>query len=209
MSYSVEDSAIPLRSIDVSVPILRCGDCDRVWRADQPERCVYCAREYGAITQVIDVERRRQLFEAVRTIPLDVVLVECDMRPFYANQSYFEAELLEACPWYRSSDPLCTQACWFALQEICPWARNNPNASRVQAIWDDFLGEKPDVTVTESQLRYAALFFELDFQDCAHLIEQLDEDPRVGWAAYCDKKAEEEDDEIAAYLEDQIELHGI
>jgi hypothetical protein len=206
MLHTVEDSAIPLRSIDVSIPILTCSDCDRTWRADQPERCVYCAREYGHITQVIDATRRRQLFEAVRAIPLDVTLVAGDMRPFYKNQSHFEAELLDACPWYRSSDPLCTQACWFALQEICPWAHANPNASRVQAIWDDFLGEKPDVTVTESQLRYAALFFELDFQDCAHLI--LDEDPRVGWAAYCDAQAEE-DDEIAAYLEDQIELHGI
>ena len=203
MSHSVEDSAIPLRSIDVSLPILTCSDCDRVWRADQPERCVYCAREYGHITQVIDATRRRELFEAVRAIPLDVALVAGDMRPFYQNQSHFEAELLDACPWYRSSDPLWTQACWFALQEICPWAHANPNA---QAIWDDFLGEKPDVTVTQAQLRYAALFFQLDFQDCAHLI--IDEDPRVGWAAYCDAQAEE-DDEIAAYLEDQIELHGI
>ena len=184
MEYS-EDSQIPLHSVDVRIPILTCSDCDRVWRADQPERCVYCAREYGAITQVVDAARRRQLFEAVRMIPLDIVLDGSSMQPFYANQSYFEAELLEACPWYRSSDPLCTQACWFALQEICPWAHTNPCS---QAIWDDFLGEKPDVTVTEAQLRYAALFFELDFQDCAHLV--LDEDPQEKWAAYLEDRME-------------------
>ena len=196
MEYS-EDSAnsvIPLHSADVRLPILTCSDCDRVWRADQPERCVYCAREYGEITQTVDAARRRALFEAVRMIPLDVALDGSSMQPFYANQSHFEAQLLEACPWYRSSDPLCTQACWFALQEICPWAHINPNASRVQPIWDAFLGEKPDVTVTQAQLRYAALFFELDFQDCAHLAEQLDEDPQEKWAAY---------------LEDRVELHGI
>lgn len=178
MEYS-EDSAIPLHSTDVRIPILQCRDCDRVWRADQPERCVYCAREYGGIPQTIDAERRRALFEAVRMIPLDIVLDGSSMRPFYLNQSHFEAELLDACPWYRSSDPECTQACWFALQEICPWARNNP---QTQAKWDDFIGEKPDVTVTQAQLCYAALFFELDFQDCAHLV--LDEDPQEKWAAY-------------------------
>jgi hypothetical protein len=184
MEYS-EDSQIPLGSIDVRLPILQCSDCDRVWRADQPERCVYCAREYGALSQVVDAPRRRALFEAIRSIPLDVALVSGDMRPFYKNQPHFEALLLESCPWYRSSDPLCAQACWFALQEICPW-------SGAQAKWDAFLGEKPDVTVTQAQLRYAALFFELDFQDCAHLV--LDEDPQEKWAAY---------------LEDQVELHGI
>jgi hypothetical protein len=182
-----ENSQIPLGSIDVRLPILQCSDCDRVWRADQPERCVYCAREYGALSQTVDAPRRRALFEAIREIPLDVALVSGDMRPFYANQPHFEALLLEACPWYRASDPLCTQACWFALQEICPW-------SGAQAIWDAFLGEKPDVTVTQAQLRYAALFFELDFQDCAHLVEQLDEDPQEKWAAY---------------LEDRVELHGM
>jgi hypothetical protein len=190
MEYS-EDSQIPLGSIDVRIPILQCSDCDRVWRAFEPERCVYCAREYGALSQVVDAPRRRALFEAIREIPLDVALVSGDMRPFYANQSHFEAQLLEACPWYRASDPLCAQACWFALQEICPWARINPGA---QAIWDAFLGEKPDVSVTQAQLRYAALFFELDFQDCAHLAEQLDEDPQEKWAAY---------------LEDRVELYGM
>ena len=188
----MEDSAnsvIPLHSIDIRLPILTCSDCDRVWRAEMPERCVYCAREYGELSQVVDAPRRRALFEAIRMIPLDIVLDGSSMQPFYKDQSYFEAELLEACPWYRSSDPLCTQACWFALQEICPWAHINP---RAQPIWDAFLGEKPDVTVTQAQLRYAALFFELDFQDCAHLV--LDEDPQEKWAAY---------------LEDRVELHGI
>jgi len=191
MEYS-ENSAIPLNSIDVRLPILQCSDCYRVWRAEMPERCIYCAREYGELSQTVDAARRRALFEAIQEIPLDVALVSGDMRPFYANQWHFEAQLLEACPWYRASDPLCAQACWFALQEICPWAHINSNASRVQAIWDAFLGEKPDVTVTQAQLRYAALFFELDFQDCAHLV--LDEDPQEKWAAY---------------LEDQVELHGI
>jgi|Laugresu1bdmlbsd_1035121.scaffolds.fasta_scaffold19743_1 hypothetical protein len=206
------ESEISMKTPDVRIPILSCGECDRYWRAEQPERCIYCARDYGSFSQEIDLIRRRQLFEAVRTIPLDVVLIDGDMRPFYKNQSYFEAELLDYCPWYRSSDPQCTQACWFALQEICPWAHINP---RAQALWDDFLGEKPDVTVTESQLRYASLFFELDFQDCVHLAEQLDEDPQAKWAAYCDAHPDEvaswfeEDDKVATYLEDQIELHGI
>lgn len=208
MEYS-EDSQIHLRNPDVRIPILSCGECDRYWRAEQPERCVYCACDYGTPSQMIDAERRRQLFEAVRMIPLDVELVAGDMRPFYSNESYFEAELLEACPWYRSSDPLCTQACWFALQEICPWAHLN---HRAQKLWDKFIGEKPDVTVTESQLRYAALFFELDFQNCAHLAERLDESPQETWVAYCKanpEKVAESNDPFATYLEDQVDLHGI
>jgi len=82
------------------------------------------------------------------------------------------------------------QACWFALSEECPWAHID---SRTQAIWDDFHGPHP-IAVEMSQLIFAALFFELDFQDCAHLAEQLDEDPQEKWAAY---------------LEDQVELHGM
>jgi hypothetical protein len=198
---------------DVRIPILTCGECDRCWRAEQPERCVYCARDYGLLSPAIQSsERRRQLFEAVRMIPLDVELVAGDMRPFYMHASYFEAELLEACPWYDASDPVCTQNCWFALQEICPWAHLNP---RAQPLWNKFIGAKPDVTVTESQLRYAALFFELDFQDCAHLVPQLDEDPQEKWDAYCAANPEKVaawygyDDPFATYLEDQVELRGI
>ena len=194
MEHSQEDSQIPMNTRDVRIPILSCDECDRYWRAEQPERCVYCARDYGRPAVAISAERRRALFEAVRMIPLDVELVAGDMRPFYMNQSYFEAELLEACPWYDSADPECTQNCWFALQEICPWAHLNP---RAQALWDEYIGETPDVTVTESQLRYASLFFELDFQDCVHRL-----------VAHCDAHAED-DDRIAAYLEDRVELHGI
>jgi hypothetical protein len=199
-------SEIAMNSTDIRIPILQCSECDRAWRAEQPERCVYCARNYGSISQEIDSIRRRQLFEAIRMIPLDVVLTAGDMRPFYKNQSHFEAQLLEACPWYRASDPLCTQACWFALQEICPWAHINPSA---QKLWDNFLGEKPDVTVAESQLLYAALFFELDFQDCAHLAEQLDEDPQEKWAAYCDKKVAEDEENWAAYKEEKLNQYGL
>jgi hypothetical protein len=192
MEYS-EDSQIPLGSIDVRLPILQCSDCDRVWRAEQPERCVYCAREYGALSQVVDAPRRRALFEAIQALPLEAIVVGvANMAEFYENaRTTLTAALLKHCPWYDATDPFCTQACWFALQERCPWTHLNPHA---QAKWDEFIGAKPDVTVTQHQLRDAALFFELHFEDCAHLAEQLDEDPQEKWAAY---------------LEDQVELHGM
>jgi hypothetical protein len=190
MEYS-ENSAIPLNSIDVRLPILTCSDCDRVWRADQPERCVYCAREYGELSQTVDAARRRALFEAIQAIPLGAQLLAFNIPQFREQSPLFAAALAEHCPWYDAADPLCVQACWFALSEECPWAHIAPNASRAQAIWDDFHGPQP-LPVEMSQLIFAALFFELDFQDCAHLV--LDEDPQEKWAAY---------------LEDRVELHGI
>jgi hypothetical protein len=189
MEYS-EDSQIPLGSIDVRLPILQCSDCDRVWRADQPERCVYCAREYGELSQTVDAPRRRALFEAIQAIPLGGQLLAFNIPLFREQSPLFAAALAEHCPWYDAADPRCVQACWFALSEKCPWAHIDP---RTQAIWDDFHGPQP-IPVEMSQLIFAALFFELDFQDCAHLAEQLDEDPQEKWAAY---------------LEDQVELHGM
>jgi len=189
MEHSQEDSQIPLRAIDVRIPILQCSDCDRVWRADQPERCVYCAREYGHITQVVDAARRRELFEAIRMIPLGLKLLAFNIPLFRQNEyPLFVAALQQHCPWYDASDPLCVQACWFALSEECPWAHIDP---RTQAIWDDFHGPHP-IAVEMSQLIFAALFFELDFQDCIPSL--TDEDPQEKWAAY---------------LEDRVDIYGI
>lgn len=187
MEYS-EDSQIPLNSVDVRIPILQCSDCDRYWRADQPERCVYCAREYGEITQVVDAPRRRALFEAIQAIPQRSALMSGI--PLFREQSpLFAAALAEHCPWYDATDPFCVQACWFALSEECPWAHIDPNASRVQAIWDDFHGPQP-IPVEMSQLIFAALFFELDFQDCCESLLELDEDPQEKWAAYLEDRME-------------------
>jgi hypothetical protein len=178
---------IELNNLDVRIPILTCNDCDRVWRAEQPERCVYCACEYGHLTQVVDAPRRRALFEAIQTIPLRAALMS-GIPLFYEQRPLFVAALQEHCPWYDATDPFCVQACWFALSEECPWAHID---SHTQVIWDDFHGPHP-IAVEMSQLIFAALCFELDFQDCIPSI--TDENPQEKWAAY---------------LEDRVDIYGM
>ena len=170
-------------TFDVRAPILQCSDCDRYWRAYKPERCIHCAREYG-LPYFLDPLRRLALFQAVQSIPLNTVW------PFPGtttdedkeNALEFAIAIEDNCSWYDEKDPVCVQACWLALQKPCPWAHLDPTA---QAKWDDVLGEQP-APVTPSQLSYASLYFDAEFQACATV--ELNEDPRAAWAAYCDKK---------------------
>jgi hypothetical protein len=184
-------SEIPMNSPDVRTLVLQCSECDRYWRADQPERCVYCAREYGT-PYFLDTHRRLELFQAIQTIPLDTVV---DIE----NAQQFAEALAYHCEWYDQWDPIFVQACWLAIQEHCPWASSSQQQQsypRAQEKWDELLGEggaKP-IPVADSQITYAALFFMLDFQDAAAYVDELNEDPQERWAAY---------------LEDRVELYGI
>lgn len=167
---------------DIRALILQCSDCDRYWRSDKIERCIYCAREYG-LPYFIDPLRRLELFQAVQSIPPNTVW------PFPGtttdedkeNAMQFAIALEDNCSWYDYKDPVCVQACWLALKERCPWADLDPTA---QAKWDDVLGAAP-LHVTTSQLSYASLYLDADFQECS--FDDLDEDPQEKWAAYCDQ----------------------
>ena len=198
-----------MNTFDIRSLILQCSDCDRVWRSCKIERCIYCAREYG-MPYFLDPLRRLALFEAVQAIPLDVVMpfpgthTEEDKE----NALQFAIALEDNCSWYDSEDPICVQACWLALQERCPWAEFDATA---QAKWDALLSEggaKP-IPVAASQITYASLYLDMDFQECAHLADELDEDPQEKWAAYCDKKAAEEEEEWAAYKEEKMNQYGL
>jgi len=175
---------------DIRSLILQCSDCDRYWRSNKPERCIYCAREYG-LPYFLDPLRRLALFQALQAIPVNTVMpfpgacTEEDKE----NALQFAIEMEDNCSWYDENDPVCVQACWLTLQERCPWAElGDP---RAQAKWEDLLGPFQPVPVTPEQITYASLYFDMDFQECAHLADELDEDPQAKWAAYCDKKDEE------------------
>jgi hypothetical protein len=201
-------SEIAMNTFDIRSLILQCSDCDRYWRAEQPERCIHCAREYGT-PYFLDPLRRLALFEAVQAIPLDVVMpfpgthTEEDKE----NALQFAIALEDNCPWYDSEDPVCVQACWLALQERCPWAElGDPKA---QAKWDDLLGKFQPIPVVASQITYASLYLDMDFQECAQLADELDEDPQEKWAAYCDKEAAEDEEKWEAYKEEKMNQYGL
>jgi len=167
------ESEISMSSPDIRIPILTCDQCDGYWRAEQPERCRYCARDYGILSQQITPERRLALFQAIQTLPMDAIHARAPpaevMPRFYQLADQFLAALEEHCQWYDPADPLCAQACWFAIQQDCPWASLNP---RAQALWDDFHGPQP-ISVDSTKIIFASLFFELDFQDSVHTAELL------------------------------------
>jgi hypothetical protein len=54
---------------DIRCLLLECSDCCGVWRAYKPERCIYCAREYG-LPYTLDPLRRLALFQAIQSIPV-------------------------------------------------------------------------------------------------------------------------------------------
>ena len=174
---------------DIRCLLLECSDCCGVWRAYKPERCIYCAREYG-LPYTLDPLRRLALFQAIQSIPVNTVW------PFPGgrtdeddeNAMQFAIALEDNCQWFDYRDPICVQSCWLALQEHCPWADRDSTA---QAKWDDLLGTFQPVPITACQLSYASIYLDSEFQAVATLADELQEDPSEKWKAYCAKKEAE------------------
>jgi hypothetical protein len=198
----------PADTFDIHSLILQCSDCDRYWRSNKIERCIHCAREYG-LPYFLDPLRRLALFQALQDIPVGTIM------PFPGapseedeeNAMQFAIAMEDNCPWYDEKDPVCVQACWLALQEHCPWAElGDPQA---QAKWEELLGLFQPVPVTPGQITYASLYFDMEFQECAHLADELDENPQEKWAAYCDKKDAEDKEKWEAYKEEKMDQYGL
>ena len=102
---------IDFRLNDIAVPFLWCPECDFEWRADQPERCIRCARAIGRPFELSD-EQAEDLMRAVEQMVYGVN-DEDDLEGIIRL-------LEEQCPWYDLEDAQRSQTCFMYLQSLPP-----------------------------------------------------------------------------------------